>query len=63
MRFLKNKKGNLYKNIFSLINLCRNNNFIFNLIFKKISFSIIAIMISKVEIIEKLFEIISCEEK
>ena len=61
----KNKKGNLYKNILSLINLSRNDNFIFNLIFKKISFSIIDIMKSKenLEIIEKLFEIISYEEK
>ena len=61
----KKKKGNLYKNILSLINLCRNDNFIFNLIFKKISLSIIDIMKSKenLEIIEKLFEIISCEEK
>ena len=61
----KNKKGNLYKNILSLINLCRNDNFIFNLIFKKISFSIIDIMKSKenLEIIVKLFEIISYEEK
>ena len=65
MRFLKKKKGNLYKNILSLINLCRNDNFIFNLIFKKISFSIIDIMKSKenLEIIVKLFEIISYEEK
>jgi len=61
----KNKKDNLYKNILSLINLCRNDNFIFNLIFKKISFSIIDIMKSKenLEIIVKLFEIISYEEK
>ena len=61
----KNKKDNLYKNILSLINLCRNDIFIFNLIFKKISFSIIDIMKSKenLEIIVKLFEIISYEEK
>ncbi len=59
------KKEFLFDNILTLINLCKDDNNLFNIIYEKIKLYIIDIMKSKenVKILRKLFEIISYEDK
>ena len=59
------RKDYLFENIITLINLCKDDNNLFNLIYEKIKFHIIDIMKSNknLEIFRKLFEIISIEDK
>lgn len=65
INLLEKKKENLFENIVSLINLCKDNHIIFNIIYEKIKFYVIDIMKSKenLEILRKLLEIISVEDK
>ena len=59
------RKDYLFENIITLINLCKDDNNLFNLIYEKIKFHVIDIMKSNknLEIFRKLFEIISIEDK
>ena len=65
INLFEKKKENLFENIVSLINLCKDNHIIFNIIYEKIKFYVIDIMKSKenLEILRKLLEIISFEDK
>ena len=65
INLFEKKKENLFENIVSLINLCKDNHIIFNIIYEKIKFYVIDIMKSKenLEILRKLLEIISVEDK
>ena len=65
INLFEKKKENLFENIVSLINLCKDNHIIFNIIYEKIKFYVIDIMKSKenLEILRQLLEIISVEDK
>lgn len=65
INLFEKKKENLFENIVSLINLCKDNHIIFNIIYEKIKFYVIDIMKSKenLEILRKLLEIISVDDK
>ena len=65
INLFEKKKENLFENIVNLINLCKDNNIIFNIIYDKIKFYVIDIMKSKenLEILRKLLEIISVDDK
>ena len=61
----KKKNECLYQNILHIVNLCKNDNRIYSLFIEKITFYIMDIIKSQknLEMINKIFEILSFEDK